>query len=177
MIDGEELDLRIGTVSMLSLSPLSLAARSVADGTISNDELPTALPTGVYGCAPLAPLTRDVAGTSEPSEIGISAGSRFRVLNLGTSGMRDLPRSCLSISAKLVLHRSLLFTLGLAACPEVSVLARACTCPATRSSSKEGVRSGFLNPPLPLGLGNSRVPTRRPFREDLMKGVIRYQFT
>ena len=38
MIDGEELDLRIGTVSMLSLRPLSLAARSTADGTISKDE-------------------------------------------------------------------------------------------------------------------------------------------
>ena len=136
MIDGEELDLRIGTVSMLSLRPLSLAARSVADGTISNDELPTALPTGIYGCAPLAPLTGDMAGTSEPSEIGTSAGSWLRVLRRGTSGTRDLPLSCLSISARLVLLRNLLLTLGLAVCPEVSVLARACTCAATRSSPK-----------------------------------------
>ena len=40
MIDGDEFDLSMGTVSMLSLRPLSLAARSVADGSNSNDELP-----------------------------------------------------------------------------------------------------------------------------------------
>ena len=41
MIEGEELDLIIGTVSILSLIALSLVARSTADGTISKDELPT----------------------------------------------------------------------------------------------------------------------------------------
>ena len=51
MIDGEEFALVIGTVSMLSFKPLSLAARSLAEGTTSNDELPTAPPTGVYGWA------------------------------------------------------------------------------------------------------------------------------
>ena len=51
MIDGDEFDRNMGTVSMLSSRPLSLAARSVADGSISNDELPIAAPTGVYGCA------------------------------------------------------------------------------------------------------------------------------
>ena len=40
MIDGEELDLKIGTVSTLSLRPLSLAARSTAEGTTSKHELP-----------------------------------------------------------------------------------------------------------------------------------------
>ena len=51
MIDGDEFDLNMGTVSTLSFSPRSLAARSVADGSISNDELPMAAPTGIYGCA------------------------------------------------------------------------------------------------------------------------------
>ena len=46
-IDGEELDLRFGVVSILSLTPLSLAARLTTEGTYSNDELPTASPTGV----------------------------------------------------------------------------------------------------------------------------------
>ena len=50
MIDGEEFALVIGTVSILSSNPLSLAARALTGGTISNDELPTAFPTGVYGC-------------------------------------------------------------------------------------------------------------------------------
>ena len=68
MIDGDEFDLRIGTVSILSLRPLSLAARSVADGSISNDELTIAAPTGVYGCVLLTPLTGVVAGAREPSE-------------------------------------------------------------------------------------------------------------
>ena len=56
MIDGEELALAIGMVSALSSNPLSLAARALTEGTISNDELPTAFPTGVYGCARGAPL-------------------------------------------------------------------------------------------------------------------------
>ena len=47
MIDGEEFALVIGTVSILSLNPISLAARSLTGGTTSNDELPTAPPTGV----------------------------------------------------------------------------------------------------------------------------------
>ena len=51
MIEGEELALAIGMVSALSSNPLSLAARALTEGTISNDELPTAFPTGVYGCA------------------------------------------------------------------------------------------------------------------------------
>ena len=50
MIDGDEFDLSMGTVSMLSLRPLSLAARSVADGSTSNDELPMAASAGVDGC-------------------------------------------------------------------------------------------------------------------------------
>ena len=51
IIDGEELALAIGIVSVLSSNPLSLAARALTGGTISKDELPTAFPTGVYGCA------------------------------------------------------------------------------------------------------------------------------
>ena len=51
MIEGEELALAIGMVSALSSNPLSLAARALTEGTISKDELPTAFPTGVYGCA------------------------------------------------------------------------------------------------------------------------------
>ena len=128
---------------MLSLSPLSLAARSVADGSTSNDELPIAAPTGVYGCVLLTPLTGEVAGAREPSEIGTSAGSQPKVRNLGTSGTRDLPLSLLSISARLVLARILLLTLGLTDGPEVSVLARAWTCPTIKSSPK-GRRSPWL---------------------------------
>ena len=75
IIDGEELDRAIGMVSILSLNPLSLAARSIAEGTNSNDELPTASPTGVYGCALSCPLVGDTFGAKEPSGIGISAGS------------------------------------------------------------------------------------------------------
>ena len=73
MIDGDELDLSMGTVSMLSLRPLSLAARSVADGSISNDELPIAAPTGVYGCALWTSLAGELAGARDPSEIGIQS--------------------------------------------------------------------------------------------------------
>ena len=47
MMDGEEFALMIGTVSILSLKALSLAARSLAEGTTLNDELPTAPPIGV----------------------------------------------------------------------------------------------------------------------------------
>ena len=65
MIDGDEFDLNMGTVSTLSFRPLSLAAQSVADGSMSNDELPIAAPTGVYGCALLTPLAGELAGTSD----------------------------------------------------------------------------------------------------------------
>ena len=65
MIDGDEFDLNVGMVSTLSFSPLSLAARSVAAGNISNDELPTAAPTGVYGCDLGTPLAGELAGASE----------------------------------------------------------------------------------------------------------------
>ena len=92
----------------------------------------------------MAPLTGEVAGTIDPSEIGTSAGSRLSVLNRGTSGIRDLPLSCLSISARLVLLRNLFLTLGLVANPDVSVLDRACTCPTTRSSLK-GMRALWLS--------------------------------
>ena len=44
MIDGEELALAIGMVSALSSNPLSLAARALTGGTISNDELPDCIP-------------------------------------------------------------------------------------------------------------------------------------
>ena len=46
IIDGDEFDRNMGTVSMLSSKPLSLAARSLADGSSSKDELPIAAPTG-----------------------------------------------------------------------------------------------------------------------------------
>ena len=66
---------KIGMVSMLSLSPLSLAARSTAERTNSKDELPTALPTGVYGCALFCPLIVEPHGTKDPSGVRTSAGS------------------------------------------------------------------------------------------------------
>ena len=47
IIDGDEFDRNMGTVSMLSSKPFSLAARSLAEGSNSNDEPPTAAPTGV----------------------------------------------------------------------------------------------------------------------------------
>ena len=43
--------------------------QSVADGSISNDELPIAAPTGVHGCALLMPLAGELAGTSDPSTL------------------------------------------------------------------------------------------------------------
>ena len=113
MGDGEEFDLIIGIVSMLSFIPTSLAARSTVEGTPSNDELPTVFPTGIYGCARSCPLLGEPLGFNEPSEIGISAGSRFNNLNCCGSGTLHLPLACLSISARLVLHLSRLFTLGL----------------------------------------------------------------
>ena len=113
MIDGEELALVIGTVSMLSFKPLSLAARSLAEGTTSNEELPTAPPTGVYGCALCTPLVGELAGTNEPSEIGTSAGSLARVRSRGGSGTLDLPLSFRSRSARLVLALMRLFIRGL----------------------------------------------------------------
>ena len=113
MIDGDEFDLNMGTVSILSFCPLSLAARSLAEGSNSNDELPIAAPTGVYGCALCMPLEGEFAGTSEPSEIGTSAGSLPSVLSRGGSGIRDLPLSLRSNSARLVLALILLLTLGL----------------------------------------------------------------
>ena len=51
-------------------------------------------------------------------------------------GIRDLPLSCLSISAKLLLLLNLLLTLGMTSYPGVSDKGLACTCPATRSSPK-----------------------------------------
>ena len=77
MIDGEEFALTIGIVSALSSNPLSLAARALTGGTISNDELPTASPTGVCGCARCGPHVGVLAGTNDPSEIGISAASEI----------------------------------------------------------------------------------------------------
>ena len=120
IIDGEEFALTIGTVSILSFNPLSLAARSLTEGTTSNDELPTAPPTGVYGCARLIPLVGELAGTSDPSEMGTSAGSLAKVLRRGGSGTRDLPLSFRSSSARLVLALMRLFTLGLWDDPAVS---------------------------------------------------------
>ena len=96
MIDGEELALAIGIVSVLSSKPLSLAARALTGGTISKDELPTAFPTGVYGCARCIPLVGVLASTSEPSEIGTSAASVTKVLNLGGPGRLERPLSFLS---------------------------------------------------------------------------------
>ena len=113
MIDGEEFALGIGTVSTLSSNPLSLAARVLADGTTSKDELPTAFPTGVYGCARCGPLVGVLAGTKDPSEIGISAASLTKVLNRGGPGIAERPRSFLSISARLVLALILLLIRGL----------------------------------------------------------------
>ena len=83
MIEGEELALTIGIVSALSFNPLSLAARALAGGTISNDELPTAFPTGVYGCARWGPLVGVLAGTRDPSDIGVSAASEINDLRTG----------------------------------------------------------------------------------------------
>ena len=80
------------------------------------------------------PLAGELAGASDPSEIGTSAGSHPKVRSLGTSGTRDLPLSRLSNSARLVLALILLLTLGLLDGPDVSAGARACTCPATKSS-------------------------------------------
>ena len=160
MIEGEELDLMIGTVSMLSLIALSLAARSTADGTISKDELPTACPTGVYGCAR---LTGEAAGTNDPSEMGISAGSWLRVR--GTSRTRDLPLSCLLISAKLVLLLSLLLILGLVAGPEVSALDQACTCPATRFSPKGRRTLWFADSTIASWVWGPAMPVWRPLRD------------
>ena len=85
-----------------------------------------------------------LAGTSDPSEIGISAASVISVLNLGGPGMLVRPLSFLSISARLVFVRILLLTLGLTDGPSVSAVLRACTCPTTRSSP-----NGRRNPPLP----------------------------
>ena len=92
-------------VSALSSNPLSLAARALIGGTISNDELPIASPTGVYGCARWGPLVGVLAGTSDPSEIGTSAASVTRVLRRPPGGPGKLvrPLSLLSISARLVL--------------------------------------------------------------------------
>ena len=112
-IDGEELDLGIGVVSILSFPLPSLAARLTTEGTNSKDELPTASPTGVYGCALIDPLLGEPLGITEPSGIGTSAGSWFRSLRRGGSGTLDLPVSCFSISARLVLPRILFFILGL----------------------------------------------------------------
>ena len=109
----EEFALTIGTVSILSFNPLSLAARSLTEGTTSNDELPTAPPTGVYGCARLMPLVGELAGTKDPSEMGTSAGSLAKVLRRGGSGTRDLPLSFRSSSARLVLALMRLLTRGL----------------------------------------------------------------
>ena len=151
MIDGEEFALGIGTVSTLSSNPLSLAARVLADGTISKDELPTAFPIGVYGCARCGPLLGVLAGTSEPSDIGISAASFTRVLNLGGPGIAERPRSFLSISARLVLALILLLIRGLKDDPSVSAEPWACTCPTTRSSP-----NGRRGPPVP----DSTMPFR-----------------
>ena len=119
-IDGIEIDRAIGIVSILSSTPLSLAARLSTEGIHSNEELPTAFPTGVYGCALCCPLTAasgDSGGISDPSGMGTSVGSWLNTLNLGISGIRDLPLSCLSSSAMLVLLRILLLILELTSPP------------------------------------------------------------
>ena len=64
--------------------------------------------------------------TSEPSEIGTSAGFLPSVLSLGGSGIRDLPLSLRSNSARLVLALILLLTLGLWDDPAVSAGTQAC---------------------------------------------------
>ena len=133
--DGEKLDRKIGMVSVLSLSPLSLAARSTADGTTSNDELPTALPTGVYGCALFCPLIGELHGTRDP---------------LGWEHLQDLGLAiAISVALGHVIFLSLvsqfsqtslssepLLILGLMSDPAVSDGGLACTCPATKSSPK-----------------------------------------
>ena len=144
IIEGDELALAIGMVSALSSNPLSLAARALIGGTISNDELPIASPTGVYGCARWGPLVGVLAGTSDPSEIGTSAASVTRVLRRGGPGRLDRPLSFLSISARLVLALMRLLIRGLKDDPSVSAAPRACTCPATRSSP-----NGRRSPPIP----------------------------
>ena len=74
-IEGDELDLGIGVTSILSFNPTSLAARFVIEGTYKK-KLPTASPIGIYGCIRADPLLGEVLGTTDPSEIGTSAGSR-----------------------------------------------------------------------------------------------------
>ena len=148
---------------MLSFRPLSLAARSLAEGTTSNDELPTAPPTGVYGCALCMPLVGELAGISDPSEVGTSAGSLARVRRRGGSGTRDLPLSLRSSSARLVLALILLLTLGLWDDPAVSVGPRACTCPAIKSSPNGRRRFPLPSSSMPLGLGGA-VLEPSPFR-------------
>ena len=151
MIEGEELALAIGMVSALSFNPLSLAARALTGGTISNDELPTASPTGVYGCARWGPLVGVLAGTRDPSDIGTSAASEINDLRRGGPGTPVRPLSFLSISARLVLALILLLMRGLKDEPSVSAAPRACTCPTTRSSPKGRRGSPLPNSTMPLG--------------------------
>ena len=151
MIEGDELALAIGIVSALSSNPLSLAARALTGGTISNDELPTASPTGVYGCARCGPLVGVLAGTSDPSEIGTSAASEINVLSRGGPGMFVRPLSFLSISARLVLALIRLLMRGLKDEPSVSAAPRACTCPTTKSSPNGRRSSPLPNSTMPLG--------------------------
>ena len=151
MIEGEELALTIGIVSALSFNPLSLAARALTGGTISNDELPTASPTGVYGCARWGPLVGVLAGTRDPSDIGASAASEINDLRRGGPGILVRPLSFLSISARLVLALILLLMRGLKDEPSVSAASRACTCPTTRSSPKGRRGSTLPNSTMPLG--------------------------
>ena len=86
IIDGEELALAIGIVSVLSSNPLSLAARALTGGAISKDELPTAFPTGVYGCARCGPLVGVLAGIREPSESALLRHRSPKFSNEGAQG-------------------------------------------------------------------------------------------
>ena len=145
------------------LSPLSLAARSLTEGTISNDELPTAPPTGVYGCALCMPLVGELAGTSDPSEMGTSAGSLARVRRRGGSGTRDLPLSLRSSSARLVLALILLLTLGLWERPRCIWWPTGMHMPTIKSSPIGRRRFPLPSSTMPLGLSGA-VLKPRPFR-------------
>ena len=74
-IDGEELDLMIGIASILPSGPISLAARLSVEGTYSKDELPTAFPTGVYGCALFCPLVGEPLVGNGPNTVSESTVS------------------------------------------------------------------------------------------------------
>ena len=112
-MDGEEFALMIGTVSMLSLKPyrwqLGLWQKELLQMT--NFQPHHRL---VYRDVPSECQSwGELAGISEPSEMGTSAGSLTRVRRRGGSGSRERPLSFRSISARLVLALILLFTLGL----------------------------------------------------------------